>query len=183
MTEKAEKPLRNGKAKTTRKKCRGNCHSPSNKKANDNVNERGGERGFVDWRLSIGFWALINCSTASLLLAAKANASFLGIDRPAVNRVILVISGCQMSMVVQRTYFVRPAWAINDALLKLNGQAMEDAKLFYIVIAAGVVGTLLLALTVCLCCRRYRHGHSYEPAIAQLVSNPNFARPAKEFYV
>ncbi|KRX26305.1 hypothetical protein T07_6325 [Trichinella nelsoni] len=60
---------------------------------------------------------------------------------------------------------------------------MEDAKLFYIVIAAGVVGTLLLALTVCLCCRRYRHGHSYEPAIAQLVSNPNFARPAKEFYV
>ncbi|KAL1245224.1 Coxsackievirus and adenovirus receptor [Trichinella spiralis] len=63
------------------------------------------------------------------------------------------------------------------------GQAMEDAKLFYIVIAAGVVGTLLLALTVCLCCRRYRHGHSYEPAIAQLVSNPNFARPAKEFYV
>ncbi|KRY34317.1 Bax inhibitor 1 [Trichinella spiralis] len=59
----------------------------------------------------------------------------------------------------------------------------ENAKLFYIVIAAGVVGTLLLALTVCLCCRRYRHGHSYEPAIAQLVSNPNFARPAKEFYV
>ncbi|KRY11554.1 hypothetical protein T12_14154 [Trichinella patagoniensis] len=111
---------------------------------------------------------------ASLLLAAKVNAS-LGIDRPAVVGFDRWLSNEHG----RPTYSVKPAWAINDAL----GQAMEDAKLFYIVIAAGVVGTLLLALTVCLCCRRYRHGHSYEPAIAQLVSNPNFARPAKEFYV
>ncbi|KRZ50416.1 hypothetical protein T02_8338 [Trichinella nativa] len=115
---------------------------------------------------------------ASLLLAAKVNAS-LAIDRPAVVGFDRWLSNEHG----RSTYSVEPAWAINDALLKLNGQAMEDAKLFYIVIAAGVVGTLLLALTVCLCCRRYRHGHSYEPAIAQLVSNPNFARPAKEFYV
>uniref|UniRef100_A0A5S6QA88 PlsC domain-containing protein n=1 Tax=Trichuris muris TaxID=70415 RepID=A0A5S6QA88_TRIMR len=60
---------------------------------------------------------------------------------------------------------------------------MEETKLFYTAVAAAVVCTLLLALMICLCCRRFRRGHSYEPAVAQLVTNPNSGRPAKEFYV